>query len=477
MEEGKNDNLTNENLEPEIAKIQEEAKIEGIEKTKETEENRVGSALIEVKTKKEKKKRKGSYLLGNIGAILGGAVATLPWILAYIFASHMVIPLFATFIPVGTYLGYKIFNGKTKKLFPVIITIISLLLIILVTTVICPSVLLLQSSYPITLENLLGLYSDTREEIRETIIGDLIIGILFSIMGIVVIIKAFIIKRKTIEEKILIQQEKQNKLREQSQIIKNACLDLESMAKEKAVKKKIILKQITRVYHVKLKKAKLYFINSKKNRLLKKYRGKYYYDEINEEVNIAKVKKLKKRYISKMIKFFVTLIITIIVALAAYMIINKKDYYPIKGAGIEIGVDKTQDFYGTIKDIIDAFGEEFASYYDFIIMDKELKYELYGLEIPDSNYQGKDFATIMQEDRDYFAPYLGEESISQVEDRKFGKHALKVYYYTYTGTDGNQYRAGIYLYDGESTYLWINMYADLDIENAQLDSIIDKLIK
>ena len=110
-------------------------------------------------------------------------------------------------------------------------------------------------------------------------------------------------------------------------------------------------------------------------------------------------------------------------------------------------------------------------------MDKNNKYDLYGMEIPVLNYSGKDFTTIIQEDRDYWAPYLGEESVSQIEGRQFGEKVVKVYYYTYTGTNGNQCRAGIYLYEGESTYLWINLYADIDVEVTELDSIIENLIK
>jgi len=480
MEEGKEKKITNENLEPEKELKQEQnANVqnqeENLEKTQEkiVEENTKELGLIKEERKRNKK---GSYLAGIIGAISGGFVAALLWILTYIFASNMVIPIFASFIPIGTYLGYKIFRGKKGKLTAGIITVISLLIIVLVTTAICPAILLLQSGYAMSWENLIGLYSDTREEIRLTILEDSVAGLVFNIIGIIVVIKIFVIKRKTVEEKILLQQAMQNKLREQSQIIKNACLDLESTNKEKATKKKKILKQITRVYNLKTKKAKLYFIKNKKNKLIKKYKGKYYYDETDEERKIAEVKKLKKRYISKKTKFMLILILTLIIAAIAYVFINKKESYKIN-SGIEIQVDETQDYYGNDEIIANAFGENFASYYDFILIDKNKKYELYGTEIPSYNYEVADFAAIMQEDRDYFAPYIGEENVSEVQDRQFNNKAFKVYYYTYIGNDGNQYRAGIYLYEGESIYLWINIYSDFDLENTDLDTIIDNLIK
>ena len=84
-------------------------------------------ALVELK---KSKKAKGSYFAGTIGAIFGGLVALLPWIITYIFTDNMVIPLFASFIPIGAFFGYKIFRGKIGKHFAGIVTIISILTIL-----------------------------------------------------------------------------------------------------------------------------------------------------------------------------------------------------------------------------------------------------------------------------------------------------------------------------------------------------------
>lgn len=469
MEENQNKEISSEEVEPE----------KELEKEKNIDENAKEESMIEVKAKK---RTKGSYFTGIIGAILGGLVASLLWILTYIFTNNVVIPLFATFIPIGSFLGYKIFRGKTGKPFSVIITIVSLVIIILITTIICPSILILKSEYSVTWKNITGLYSNVRKENRAAIIEDTVAGLAFTIIGIVIVVKFFINKNMTKEqkkeEKRRLQEEKKAQLREQSKIIKNACLDLNSMNKEGAIKKKEILKQLVIIYNIKRKKAKLYFANCKSNKLLKKYKGKYYYNETDEEARIEKVKKIKTRYISKVTILVIILILAIIGATVTYML-NKKnknmESESIKGVRIE--ADDTQEFYGTTEDITNAFGAEFANYYDFIINDKNKKYELYGMKIPATNYAGKDFATIMQEDRDYYAPYIGEEVISQVEDKQLGEHKLKSYNYTYTGNSGNQYRAIIYLYEAETTYLWINVYTDLDVELTQVDTIIDNLLK
>lgn len=460
MEEDNNKNLTNDK--------------------KEIEENSKGTAIIEVKKVQH---RKGSYFAGTIGAMLGGLVAALPWILTYIFTNNMVIPLLATLIPIGAFLGYRIFRGKIGKPFSVVVAIVSILIISLVTTAICPMILMLKSGYPVNWDNLVGLYSDVREDVRTTIIEDTVAGLLFAIIGIVFTKKVFIDKKvkgmTRQQEKILKHEKAKEMLKEQSQVIKNACLDLNSMSKETATKKKEILKQLTEIYNIKRKKAILYFSNTKSNKLLRKHKGKYYYDETDEEIKLEKARKVKKRKISKKTIFITILLIAVIGASVAYAIINRKEHYLASegGAGIEIEIDSTQDYYGTDEDIAKAFGQEFAQYYDFIIYDKNNKYELYGTEIPNENYANKDFATIIQEDRNYYAPYIGEESMSQVEDKQLGEHKLKSYNYTYTGTSGKQYRAVIYLYESGASYLWINVYSDLDIELTQIDTIIDNLLK
>ena len=148
-------------------------------------------------------------------------------------------------------------------------------------------------------------------------------------------------------------------------------------------------------------------------------------------------------------------------------------------SGIKVSVNhKEQDFYGTEEEITNAFGAGVSNYYDFILLDKNNKYEIYGLAIPNIQYEGKDFNAIMQEDRAYWAKILGEEiTISEIEDNQFGDNVVKEYNYTYTSDSGKECRALIYLYQGEASYLWINVYTDIDVEVTQIDEIIENLLK
>ncbi len=461
MEEDKKEELTKNE-----AKAQENIK-----------ENSTEASIVKVekKQKKIKKQRKGSYILGTIGAILGGAVAAIPWILTYLFANNMVIPLFGTLIPMGAFLGYKIFGGKVRKSFRGITAIISLLIIIVVTTVIEPSILILQSGYELSVENVIGLYSDVRAEIRNTLIGDLIIGLTFAIIGLFIVIKWLINRqiKNIIEEDI---KKAKATLQEQSEIIKKVCTDLNCMSKENAIKKKEIYKQLALAYNTKRKKAKLFIANCKSNKLLKKYKGKYYYDETDEQEKIEKVKKVKKSFIVR--KIIVLIIIIALAVVTVQYISYLKTEYTLAGTNIKIDVNKdTQDFYGTDEKITEAFGEEAAVNCDFVLVDKANKYEMNGKAVPKSQFEGKDMAAVIQGDKDDFTLLLGEEAISEITDKQLGEPNIKSYNFTYTGMDENEYRAVVYLCEAEYSYVWLTVYADKDLELTQIDTLVDNFIK
>ena len=481
MDENQEKELKNEEL---VAK--ENIEKEQTEENQEQSQEEVIKDLVETKEakkKKEKKPRKGNYITGTIGAILGGAIIATLWVIIYLFANHMVIPIIGTLIPVGAFLGYKIFRGKIGKPTRSIITIISLVLIVLVTTVICPSILLVESQYEITLENLAGLYTETRDEIRDVIIEDLIAGSIFTTIGIILII-IFGINKKinnsvTEEQTKQFKEEIKNELKEKAKVVKEVCQTLNAMDSENLVKKKSILKELKNTYKLKRKQRKQYFVMCKLAKLLTKQKGKYYYDENDEENKIEQAPKIDskiraRRIIKNLIK--VLIIAIIIAAIVVYYLFFVEKPYNVAGTNIVLKPSNTQDFYGTPEKIEEEFGEDAANYYEFIINDKNKKYELYGQVIPKSQYGEKEMGAIIQEERDYYAPYLGEDVTSQVEDKQFGDELLKSYNYTTIGTDGNTYRAIIYLCEDENNYLWINVYTYYEVEVTQIDTIVNDLI-
>lgn len=455
---------------------------EPIEKNNELESKSQELIITNQNEEPIKEKKKGSYITGTIGAILGGLVASIPWILTYTFA-NMIVAALAIIIAGGAFLGYKIFKGKIGKAFPVIITIVSLLVVTIVTTVICPSILMIQSGYPITLDNLVSLYiSEARTNVRDAIIQDLIVSLAFTAIGIAAIVHSISvqIKNGVAGDKIqfntvAMYEELKKQVKEQSETVKQACMGLNCMSKENKATKQEIINELEMTYNLEHKKAKQYFATCASYKLLKKNKGKYYYDEAEE---VLKIENLNPRRVSsekRILIIIVALTIGIVIGILAFNL--NKENYTIAGTNVQLEIADTQNFYGTQEEIINAFGEEAASYYDFIVFDKNEKYELYGQVISKEYYENVDFTTVIQEDRNYYAPYVGEDIISEVEDKKLGKDTFKSYNYTYAGTSGEQYRAIIYLYEEENNYIWINIYTDIDVEFTQIDTIVDNLIK
>jgi len=77
-----------------------------------------------------------NYTKGIIGAFIGGLIASIPWILLYIYGG-MMSSYFAFIIGIGALKGYQ-YKGLTDRNIGKIITIVSLIIITLVTFIIIP---------------------------------------------------------------------------------------------------------------------------------------------------------------------------------------------------------------------------------------------------------------------------------------------------------------------------------------------------
>lgn len=121
------------------------------------------------------------YFLGTIGALIGAFVASIPWILMYVYG-NMILAVLSILIAIGALKGYQIFKGTIDKKLPFIISVISLLVVIIVTLVIIPVLLIVKDGYTPTLGNLKLLYS--YDEFSSAIIQDLLVSIIFTILGI-----------------------------------------------------------------------------------------------------------------------------------------------------------------------------------------------------------------------------------------------------------------------------------------------------
>ena len=126
-------------------------------------------------------------VLAMIGAMLGGLVATLPWVLVYVYG-NMMYSILAIFVAMGALFGYQLFKGEINKNLPIKIVIVSLLSITIATLVIIPCLLLAHEGAVVSIDNFKYLYSDS--DFIGGIITDYIVSVLFTLLGISGVIKS-----------------------------------------------------------------------------------------------------------------------------------------------------------------------------------------------------------------------------------------------------------------------------------------------
>lgn len=139
--------------------------------------------------------RNESHILGIIGAVIGGIVCSLPWVIVYVYLNFMW-SFLAAIIGYGAFKGYELLKGKMDKSVPYIIAVITILCVVFSTLVIIPGLLLLKEGYSI---NLIGsLYLN--EEFRSAIIKDLLFSLLFAVLGVSGIFRTLLAQAKSGEK-------------------------------------------------------------------------------------------------------------------------------------------------------------------------------------------------------------------------------------------------------------------------------------
>ena len=288
-----------------------------------------------------KKVNNVNYITGVIGAIVGGFIGAVPWILAYIYG-NMMIAVLAIFIAGGAYYGYKLCKGKVTKNLPIIIMLISIIIVAITSLLIIPIILLHTEGFNVNVETLEYLYQDS--EFAAGIIKDTIIAVVFTIIGGGVITAN--IKQelagKTIDDKAMAPEELK-KLKEQAieqlkpifekynAVTKEHTIDkieLEAELEEKEIDKKLldILKSVE---------------------IVKKEKGRFYYNSENESKELKPKKQMSKSNI-------IAIIVGIIAVVAVVAII-------ITGQSKKNETTEVTD--GVIKFDINTTWTEYTNYY------------------------------------------------------------------------------------------------------------------
>ena len=270
------------------AKKKEEVKTES-KKVEEIKEKSEAKELIKTDAKKGKK---GSFLLGIIGALLGGIIGAIPWILMYIYG-NMMLSILAVVIAAGTFYGYKLFNGKISKVLPIVIMVVSVLVVALATFVFIPMFYLHSEGLAISISSIKSLYMNS--EFLNGILKDAGIAVIFTLLGASVI--AGNIRRKLANPEVdidLSNKEELNKIKNEAiEKVEPIFERFNSFDKEHGISKDELEAEVEE--DVKLKVA----LNQLKSfGIVKRAKGKFYYSKEAEDKQISPKKKVNSKVIT-----------------------------------------------------------------------------------------------------------------------------------------------------------------------------------
>lgn len=422
----------------------------------------------------------GSYLTGTIGAIIGGAIASLPWVLVYVYG-NMIVAILAILIALGAFYGYKIAKGKMGKGLPAIIAIVSVAIIVLLTTIVCPLVILADLGVDPSFETIQRVYSD--EKMTSAIMQDALVSIAFTIVGIAGTIKSMSMQIKAGAKDIKFSEQPlsddyKKYVKEQAEETKKAFDSLGALNSENTAEKKEIINELVMTHNVIERKAKANFQLLYNNGIIKKIKGKYYYDVENEEANINGARQNnpatnRKNSIITLVIIFVVFFVIVMIGVIAYNANVEKVTIP----NTEISVNTSSDLYiyDTKEEITKKFGSDYANYYCFAVLDKDNKVEVYASTISkkeiDPSYDTLD--KVAAKDKTYADSNY--DDVTEVSSKKIGKTEFKYYTYTY-GNEEERYIGNLYVADAGDVYLFIDCYADLG-DQSEIDSAMKTLFK
>lgn len=246
-----------------------------------------------------------NYISGIIGALIGGLIASIPWILMYVYG-EMIFSLLAIIIAMGALKGYQLLKGKIDGKLPVIIVVVSIVCVTISTLLIIPVLLMAKEGIDISFENLKILYE--YDEFFSAIMKDYIVSLFFTFLGISGVIN-------NIKKQIYDGETKEIKLnfnnqanKEQREIIKNVFIKLNALDKSSATSKDNIFNELEN------SDLKLLFNTLKQQQIIRKYKGNYYYSVKNEQSFI-------RRFLLIYLKIMLVIVIIFLIIFLLFIMI------------------------------------------------------------------------------------------------------------------------------------------------------------
>lgn len=219
-----------------------------------------------------------SYFTGIIGALLGGFIAAIPWVLMYVYG-NMILSLLAIIIALGALKGYQLFNGKVDKKLPVFITVVSLIVVTISTFVLIPYLLILKENSSVSIS-----YLYQNSDFTIAILKDYFISLLFTIIGISGVITSIKSQVNNKKEKIDVHLFRNSKVEEEDILfVKNVFAKYNAFDKNTTIAKEDVLKEITKENKEEI------FNNLVLSGNIRQYKNKYYFVENGTSEKVKKV--------------------------------------------------------------------------------------------------------------------------------------------------------------------------------------------
>ncbi|WP_294562852.1 hypothetical protein [uncultured Traorella sp.] len=217
---------------------------------------------------------KGNIVSGIFGALIGGLIAAIPWIAAYVFL-NLLSSLAAILIAMGAYAGYKKLNGTVNKGTVWIIGIITLVIVTVANFVIIPLIYLARDGFALNLTYYKWFFSS--DELMTGMIKDYVISIIFAFIGVQSIMRN-IRSDRGIEDPASYQN-----VNEGISDIKSVFSKYHAFDKGNAISKEMVLSETGNTQLFRTLCAQ---------RIIRRYRGNYYYDERAETDTFYRTRKV-----------------------------------------------------------------------------------------------------------------------------------------------------------------------------------------
>lgn len=406
------------------------------------------------------KTKNSRFILGVVLAFIGAMVATIPWVVVYVYFNLMWSPL-AIIIAIGAFLGYKISKATIDEKLPIVIVNVSLISITVSTLVIIPLLLISQEGLEMSIENLKFIYG--YDEFKSVIIQDYIISLVFTILGIsgTVVSLNNQIKGGIAQKDIKTINNSQNLVKEESlKKVKDVFIKYNSIDEMHKIDKTEILNEIEDTEKVKA------FNYLRKSGIIKKSKGKYYYSEEAEK----SPKQVNKQ--TNKITLIIIIVIVIIMCIPIFIEVSDENNNISQSetiiqeiSGTDMKIQLTNDFeLLTDEEINYLQGTDASDWYEFIAMDSLGTKVIYCYKI-DKEELGEEITP-----REYLEyVFYGLENV-EFETREISGFNLEVAKFTYEYEE-EQYVEQYAIYEQDDEFICIDL-AYLATNNLSLDEII-----